>query len=78
MLKCNLLSLSLIFRSQIKWSKNNAVVRPGNVKRSQTRSSIDGKLFAKTSAFVTKKGTLRIKSINVEDAGTYQCFGKLI
>ena len=51
------------------------MVRPGGTKKKNAYTS-SGLPYAKTSAFVTKKGALRIKKIAVEDAGIYSCLGK--
>ena len=61
---------SLHFRSLIEWSKDNRMLHRG--KKNSTR---DKRHIGK--AFVTAKGSLRIKRLSYADAGVYTCSGSI-
>ena len=58
------------FRSDIRWVKGDlAIPKGGSYKQMRRRRDIAKK------AFVTKKGSLRIRNIGFEEAGIYTCLG---
>ena len=68
----------------LRWTKGNVLIRPGeelqqdkkNRRKNKSYSSSYQSYATDTTAFVTKKGSLRIRSIGFDDAGTYSCRGE--
>ena len=62
------LNRSCSFRSMIEWSKDNRILSRGRKNVTRDKRHV-GK------AFVTAKGSLRIKKLSYADAGVYTCAG---
>ena len=57
---------TFFLRSKLRWAKGSSMVPRGGSRD----SNVD------TTAFVTKKGSLRIKRLQSKDAGLYTCLGE--
>ena len=73
----------LFYRSSILWTKGNKRIPVGKKgqrerRRRRRRRLINNQKggFFFGNAFVTKKGTLQIRKVEIKDGGVYTCMGK--
>lgn len=62
----------------IRWTKGSVLIRAGEdlqKRRAQGHIRSEAAAGGGSEAFVTKKGSLRIRDIGFEDAGVYTCRG---